>query len=56
MYEGTRDVYRVLVGDLIERNHLEDLNINERIILQDRQCMYYVTLRRIHATTVAVEN
>jgi hypothetical protein len=42
-------------GDVMEIDHLEDLNVNERIILQDGHCMYNVTLRQIHATTVAVE-
>jgi len=33
---------------------MREVKINERK-KQDRQCTYNVTLRRVHATTVAVE-
>jgi len=33
-YGGKRGVYRVLVGDLKEKDHLEDLVVHGRIILE----------------------
>jgi hypothetical protein len=33
-YEERRDAYRVLVGDLRERDHLEDVGMDRTIILK----------------------
>ena len=42
-------------GNLRERGHLEDQDVDTSIILQDRQYTYNVKLRRVRVTTVAVE-
>ena len=44
-----------MYGKLTGKNNLGDIGVDGRIILQDRQCVYNVTLRRFLAATVVVE-
>jgi len=39
---------------MTRKNIKEEQNANH-VIRQDTQCMYNITLRHVHATTVAVE-
>lgn len=41
--------------DVKGQTNWEDLDIGWKIILQDRQCTYNVTVRCLRVTTVAVE-
>ena len=43
------------LGEMRERDHLEDLDIDGRIILQERKCTINVILRCVCLTIVAVD-
>jgi hypothetical protein len=44
-----------MYGKPTGKNNLGDIGVDGRIILQDKQSMYNVTLRRFRATIVAGE-
>jgi hypothetical protein len=52
---GRRNAYWVLAGKLERNSPLEDLELGGKMVLQDTQCTYTVTLWRVRVTTVAVE-
>ena len=52
---GRRNAYWVLAGKLERKMPLEDPNLDGKMVLQDRQCTYTVTLRRVRVTTAAVK-
>jgi hypothetical protein len=52
---GRRNAYWVLAGKLERKMPLEDPDLGGKILLQDRQRTYTVTLRRIRVTTAAVK-
>jgi hypothetical protein len=49
------EVHRVWWEDLRERDLFKDLSVDGRIIEQERQCTYNVTLRSVRVTIAAVE-
>jgi hypothetical protein len=52
---GRRNAYWVLAGKLERKMSLEDPDLGGKMVLQDRQCAYTVTIRRVRVTTAAVK-
>ena len=52
---GRRNAYWVLAGNLERKMPLEDSDLGGKMVLQDRQRTYTVTLRRVRVTTAAVK-
>jgi hypothetical protein len=52
---GWRNAYWVLAGELERKMPLEDPDLGGKMVLQDRQCTYIITLRRVRVTTDAVK-
>jgi hypothetical protein len=52
---GRRNGYWVLAGKLERKMPLEDPDLGGKMVLQDRQCKYTATVRRVRVTTGAVK-